>query len=147
MSTELISSQFPQVDTRKLSFAELTVMNLTPLFRKDLVVKWDSKTSSKYIELLCLSFPLPSIYLGGRGDEKRILTGCEELMAVSNFVNDRFALSTSMDFLDSIEGKKYSELTRPWQRRIFENPSVTVHIIENFDRFDYQSLGIGTIVT
>jgi hypothetical protein len=81
---------------------------------------WTLETKSRFIESLIVEVPVPAFYFDGADDEKwLVIDGVQRLSTVSDYLKDRFEL-TALDYLANLQGKKFSDLERPYQRKIEE---------------------------
>lgn len=91
---------------------------------------WTDKAKSKLIESLLIRIPLPAFYIDATNEEKwLVIDGLQRLTTLKRFVIDQNLQLRGLEFLTNLEGKTYSELSRPFQRRILET-QVTVYQIE-----------------
>lgn len=124
-----------RVDTRQitidllLSRIEHEELDLNPNFQRKQGL-WSEKTQSQLIESILVRIPLPSFYLDATDDEKwLVVDGLQRLTTLKRFMIDKELRLSKMEFLTELNGKKYDELPRSFQRRLKETP-VTVYLID-----------------
>ncbi len=95
-------------------------MDLAPDFQRAAGI-WKDKTQSRLIESLLIRIPLPAFYVDG-SDEDRLLVvdGIQRLTAMKRFVVDDDLVLHGLEYLADLEAKRFSDLPRPFQRRIEE---------------------------
>jgi len=99
---------------------------LNPDFQRNEV--WGIKQKSRLIESILIKIPIPSFYIDARDEAKWIVVdGLQRLSTIIKYIKDDFALK-DLEFLQSIESKKFSELDRNFQRRI-EDFKLTLYLI------------------
>jgi uncharacterized protein with ParB-like and HNH nuclease domain len=104
-------------------------LELTPGFQRKGGL-WSDDAQSRLIESTLIRIPLPAFYVDGTNDEKWLMVdGQQRLTALKRFVLDQEFALQGLEFLTQLEGKKYSTLSRPYQRRIVET-QVTVFLID-----------------
>lgn len=91
---------------------------------------WDNATQSRLIESLLIKIPLPAFFVDGTHEDTiLVVDGIQRLLTIKRFVlDDAFALE-GLEYLHELEGKRFSDLKRPLQRRL-EESTITVHRIE-----------------
>lgn len=96
-------------------------INLEPDFQRNFV--WDDIRQSRLIESLLIRIPLPSFYMDATSDDEwLIIDGLQRLYTLDRFVNKtEFALS-SLEFLEDLKDKRFTQLPRSYQRRIEDTP-------------------------
>ncbi|MGH3693302.1 MAG: DUF262 domain-containing protein [Pseudonocardiaceae bacterium] len=102
-------------------------LELAPDFQRRFV--WKGQQKSRLIESILLQIPLPAFYFAE--DSKgvmRVVDGMQRLSTVADFVGDAFSLN-SLEYLDDVRGKYFSELPAPLRRRI-HNAQIVVHVID-----------------
>lgn len=102
-------------------------IDLEPEFQRSFV--WTRKQQCRLIESLLLRIPIPVFYVAA--DEKEnwsVVDGVQRMFTIFNYVTDEYSLNR-LEYLDRFNGKRYSELPRPMQRRIGETELV-VNIVE-----------------
>lgn len=81
---------------------------------------WDQGTKSRLIETLLLDIPVPPLYFDVvTKSEYLIIDGLQRISTIYDFTSDKFSLQ-DLDFLPELDGKKFSELERNYQRSIEE---------------------------
>lgn len=79
-----------------------------------------NESKSRLIELLFLRIQLPEIYLlKKRGKDVKYLKNASILEDIIEFIDDSFCLE-NLEFFKDLNGKKFSEIPCPMQRRIKE---------------------------
>ena len=108
-------------------------LELAPDFQRLQV--WKVRQKAQLIESILLQIPLPAFYFAEEADgSMRVVDGLQRLSTVYDFVNggsDRkggFRLR-ELEYIDDVQGKRFSDLPAPWQRRIF-NTQIVVHVID-----------------
>ena len=81
---------------------------------------WDRKRKSLLIHSLLMGYPIPSLFFAKEGDTLHVLDGKQRLTSIQAFVDDKFALSTSTPNIGDLAGKKFSELGKELQRKIWD---------------------------
>ena len=102
-------------------------IDLAPDFQRSLV--WDEKRKCRLIESLLLRIPIPVFYVAA--DEKEnwaVVDGIQRISTIHEYLTDQFPLG-QLEYLDQLDGRTYSTLPRPMQRRINETQFV-VNVIE-----------------
>lgn len=104
-------------------------LDLQPSFQRKGGI-WNDGAQSRLIESLLIRIPLPAFYVDATNDEKwLVVDGLQRLTALKRFIIDKNLQLSKLEFLQHLIGKRYSELSRPLQRRIAET-QVTVYLIE-----------------
>lgn len=100
-------------------------IDLYPDFqRKDNI--WNKKKQSQLIESVLIRLPLPAFYFDASDDnEWLVVDGLQRLSTLKNFVIDQTLVLGDMEFLSHLDGCRFSDLPREFQRRIEESPIVT----------------------
>ncbi len=99
---------------------------LNPDFQRNEV--WKIKQKSRLIESILIKIPIPSFYIDARDESKWIvIDGLQRLSTIIKYIKDDFPLK-DLEFLKELEGKKFSELERNFQRRI-EDFKLTLYLI------------------
>lgn len=106
-------------------------LKLTPDFQRRANL-WDATRKSRLIESVLLRIPLPSFYFSEDKDGSfEVVDGLQRLCAIFHFVDyDRLNNATQanlnplrlegLQYLRDMEGKSFTNLERPFQRRINE---------------------------
>lgn len=99
-------------------------IDLYPDFqRKDDI--WNKKKQSQLIESVLIRLPLPAFYFDASDDNKwLVVDGLQRLSTLKNFVIDQTLVLENMEFLSHLDGKRFNDLPREFQRRIEESPIV-----------------------
>lgn len=104
-------------------------INLMPEFQRSSGI-WTTGAQSRLIESILIRIPLPAFYMDATDEEHLIVVdGLQRLTTLRSFVLDEKLRLHGLEFLDDFTGKTFSELPRPFQRRIQET-QVTVYLIE-----------------
>ncbi|MGE5341763.1 MAG: DUF262 domain-containing protein [Candidatus Omnitrophota bacterium] len=102
-------------------------IDLKPSYQRKEV--WTIKKSSRLIESVLLSIPIPLFYLAELENEKKeVVDGQQRLNAFFNFLNNKFKLE-KLEILDHLNGKTFEELSPNLQRR-FEDYQLTFFLIK-----------------
>lgn len=113
--------------TRRIRHNEI---DLSPDFQRKAGI-WSQEAQSRLIESILIRIPLPAFYVDAT-DENHwlVVDGLQRLTAFQRFIvdSDSFELR-GMEFLHNLEGKRFSDLPRSFQRRI-EETEVTVFQIQ-----------------
>lgn len=124
-----------RVDTRPISIdlvlarIKYEEINLAPDFQRHADI-WTDASKSRLIESILIRIPLPAFYMDATDDDKwLVIDGLQRLTALKKFVIDNELRLKGLEFLTNLEGKKYNELPRNYQRRIKET-GITVYLIE-----------------
>ena len=106
-----------------------TEIDLSPDFQRDYV--WKQRQRTRLIESILLGIPLPAFYFNQDSDGNyQVVDGVQRLSTISLFMNDGHVLdSTDLEYLQSLHGKKFSQLEQSAGRR-FRSTQIVVHIIE-----------------
>lgn len=92
---------------------------LDPYFQRKAGL-WKADTKSRFIESLIVSVPVPAFYFDGADDDKwLVIDGLQRLSTVFEYLEDGFELR-ALDYVAALEGKKFSDLERVYQRNIEE---------------------------
>ena len=102
-------------------------INLEPDFQRNFV--WDYIRQSRLIESMLIRIPLPSFYMDATNDDEwLIIDGLQRMNTLYRFIiKNEFAL-TGLEFLKDIDGKRFDQLPRNYQRRL-EEASLFLYII------------------
>lgn len=116
----------PEYVDRLLKKYEIGELNLNPDFQRNEV--WKIKQKSRLIESILIKIPIPSFYIDARDEANWIvIDGLQRLSTIIRYMKDEYSLK-DMEFLQELEGKKFSELDRNFQRRI-EDFKLTLYLI------------------
>lgn len=103
-------------------------LNLHPDFQRNEGV-WSKVAQSRLIESLLIRIPIPAFYFDASDDDRwLVIDGLQRLSTVRDFVSDAMQL-VGLEFLDTLEGKTYSELPVSLRRRIDETEVVCYVIL------------------
>ena len=94
-----------------------------------LPLTWDITTSSRFIESLLIRMPPDRVWVGRVGGGYELIDGRGRLAVLQNYLNDVFHLE-GLEYLIDLEGLRFSQLQRNWQRRL-EETSLEVVIIDS----------------
>lgn len=111
---------------RKLQAGEIY---LQPEFQKGMKL-WSEVQQSQLIESILLRLPLPIFYFDEwENGNWAVIDGLQTLCSINNFITpDGYSLS-GLQVLTHLEGKRFSTLERPLQRRI-EEANLYVYLIK-----------------
>ena len=109
---------------------------------------WTVQKNSRLIESILMDLPIPIIYLGQEPDETSIvIDGQQRLMAVFNFLDNKYALKGLGPLKGKLEGLRFKELPQPLQKRVRQFQLSTVEILKESDplvKFDlFERLNMG----
>jgi hypothetical protein len=103
-------------------------IDLAPEFQRSMNL-WEDKKQSQLIESILINFPLPAFYFDGTDKNKwLVVDGLQRLSTIQNFVVDDKLELTGLEFLEKLEGSKFSDLPRALQRQI-EEAQIVAYII------------------
>lgn len=110
---------------RRINHGEI---DLAPAFQRRARL-WKPHKKGQLIESILLRIPLPVFYVSATEDDLwAVVDGLQRLTTIHDFLSDEFAL-TGLEYLDQLEGLRFSKLPRPMQRRI-EETSLLINIIQ-----------------
>jgi hypothetical protein len=90
---------------------------------------WDDKNQSRLIESMLIRIPLPAFYFDATNEGKWIvIDGQQRLSTLKRFIVDQTLRLKGLEFLEDLERKTFSELSRFYQRRILETEITTYQI-------------------
>lgn len=90
---------------------------------------WEEEKKCKLIESILLSFPIPAFYFDASDDENwLIIDGLQRLSSIKEFVLDNSLTLSDLDYLTELNGKTFTELERPFQRKI-EEFEIVVYLV------------------
>ncbi|GAB0058713.1 hypothetical protein SIID45300_03068 [Candidatus Magnetaquicoccaceae bacterium FCR-1] len=103
-------------------------IDLSPDFQRNEV--WKKPAKCRLIESLLIRIPLPAFYMDAT-DEGHwlVVDGLQRLSTLRDFILHKSLDLSDLEFLKDVEGKRFNELPRNYQRRI-EETQVTVYLIE-----------------
>ena len=103
-------------------------IDLAPPFQRMRDI-WKLGPKSRLIESLLLRIPIPVFYVAADEDENwLVVDGLQRFSTMYDYMTGKFLLK-DLEYLKRIEGKKFDQLNRPYQRRISETQLV-VNVIE-----------------
>ena len=80
---------------------------------------WDKAKQSRLIESILIRLPLPAFYFDGTDDDNwLIVDGLQRLTCFNDFIVKDALELVDLEYLKEIEGKRFSELPRSFQRTI-----------------------------
>ena len=123
-----VEASTPTIDllVRRMRHGEI---NLAPDFQRKGGL-WNNDTQSRLIESILIRIPLPAFYVDATSDSFWIVVdGLQRLTTLKRFIVDEDLVLRGLEFLRHLEGKRYSELPRNFQRRIDET-QVTIFSIQ-----------------
>ncbi|MCG8322065.1 MAG: DUF262 domain-containing protein [Cytophagales bacterium] len=111
----------------KLEYNEIDLM---PDFQREGDL-WDNIKKSQLIESILLGLPLPSFYFSvdAKTDKWQVVDGLQRLSTFQAFWVKKTLKLEGLEFLDSYDGKSYSDLTRADLRKI-SGFKVNLYVIE-----------------
>ncbi len=110
---------------RKIKMREI---ELQPDFQR--LVVWNQARKSRLVESILIGIPLPSFYLDAtKPDKWLVVDGLQRLFTLHEFFNEKQLALNSLEFLQDLNGKKYDELPRKFQRDI-EDAELNFYIIQ-----------------
>lgn len=110
---------------RRINHGEI---DLAPAFQRRARL-WKPHKKGQLIESILLRIPLPVFYVSATEDDLwAVVDGLQRLTTIHDFLSDEFAL-TGLEYLEQLEGLRFSKLPRPMQRRI-EETSLLINIIQ-----------------
>ncbi|MCD8274395.1 MAG: DUF262 domain-containing protein [Alistipes sp.] len=90
---------------------------------------WPTEKQSQLIESILIKLPLPAFYFDGSDDNKwLVVDGLQRLSAIKNFVVEKKMALSGLEFLKKLEGLKFDDLPRAYQRQI-EEAEIMAYII------------------
>jgi len=90
---------------------------------------WDLDTKSRLIESLMLRLPIPAFFFDGSDpDNWIIIDGLQRISAISGYLQGDFSL-VGLDYLKRLNGKKYEEIDRKYQRNL-EDYEIFIYVIQ-----------------
>ncbi|MFH7025439.1 MAG: DUF262 domain-containing protein [Heteroscytonema crispum UTEX LB 1556] len=111
---------------KRIKFQEI---DLAPEFQRQDGI-WTPTAESRLIESILIRIPLPAFYMDATNDNKwMVIDGLQRLSTLKKFAIDQTLTLQSLEFLVHLNGKKYDELPRNYQRRI-EETYLTVYLID-----------------
>ena len=90
---------------------------------------WPIEKQSQLIESVLIKLPVPAFYFDGSNDNKwLVVDGLQRLSAIKNFVVDKSMALYGLEFLKKLDGFKFDDLPRAYQRQI-EEAEIMAYII------------------
>jgi hypothetical protein len=133
--TEPFDPTLIRVETRPMTIDLLLTrireeeIDLMPSFQRKPGI-WTDAAQSRLIESILIRIPLPAFYMDATDDEKwLVVDGLQRLTTLKRFAIDKELRLTGLEFLTHLDGKRYDDLPRSFQRRIVET-QVTLYLIE-----------------
>lgn len=124
-----------RVDTRPMTIdlvlkrIRFNEIDLDPTFQRQDDI-WTPTAESRLIESTLIRIPLPAFYMDANNDNKwLVIDGKQRLSTFKKFAIDKTLTLQNLEFLIHLNGKKYDELPRNYQRRI-EETYITVYLID-----------------
>jgi len=104
-------------------------INLSPDFQRKGGI-WTDEAQSRLIESILIRIPLPAFYVDATDEGNwLVVDGLQRLSTLQRFILKQEFVLKGLEFLHPLEGKKFSELSRAFQRRI-EETEVTIFAIQ-----------------
>ena len=104
-------------------------IDMAPEFQRKAGI-WKNDAQSRLIESLLIRIPLPAFYFDATNEDKwLVVDGLQRLTTLKRFVIDQTLPLSGLEFLTDLEGHKYADIPRNYQRRIDES-MITVYLIE-----------------
>lgn len=95
-------------------------IDLRPDFQRNRGL-WNDLRQSRLIESLLIRIPIPAFYIDASNEERWIvIDGLQRLSVFERFIVKKELKLTDLEFLTQYNGKRWDDLPRPMQRRIFE---------------------------
>ena len=111
---------------RKIQLGEI---DLQPEFQRHVI--WDETRQSRLIESILLRIPLPAFYLDGTDDNKwLVVDGLQKLFTLDKFYNKNELELRNLQFLQDINGKRFKDLPRSYQRTIEDYTKLNIYLIQ-----------------
>lgn len=92
-----------------------------------LPLTWDTTTSSRFIESLLIRMPTDKVWVEAVAIGYELIDGRGRVAVLQNYLSDMFHLG-GIEYLVDLEGLRFSQLSRSWQRRLQETPIDVVTI-------------------
>lgn len=103
--------------------------DLQPSFQRRLGI-WTHGKRSRLVESLLLRIPIPVFYAAADAEDAwSVVDGIQRLSTLDGYVNNEYKLR-GLQYLQTFEGKNYSELPRNLQRRIMDT-QLHVNVLEH----------------
>lgn len=120
---------------------------LQPEFQREYV--WDDTKASRFIESILMQIPTPVIYLAEDVDGKKLtIDGHQRLKSIFRFWSNEFPLK-NLTFFKELNGKKFKDLDKEYQRRLLDGVLRTILIRRESDsdvKFElFERLNTGSV--
>lgn len=133
--TEPFDPERIKISTKTLTLDQIITrinyneIDLAPDFQRMRGI-WKSDRKSRLIESLLLRIPIPVFYVAEDDDEHwAVVDGVQRISTIYDYATNQFPL-TQLQYLKWLDGQKYEELPRQFQRRIDET-QIVVNVIES----------------
>lgn len=104
-------------------------IDLTPGFQRKGGI-WNDGAQSRLIESMLIRIPLPAFYIDASDDDKwLVVDGLQRLTAIKRYVIDEDLPLSGLEFLTDYQNTRFSDLPRPFQRRI-EETDIVLYLIQ-----------------
>jgi rubredoxin len=135
----------PDVSSLKKKYDRGT-LNPQPSFQRYQV--WTKKKNSRLLESILLDLPLPILYFAEQKEGPTVvIDGQQRLMAVFDFIDNKYALTGLGPLHKELEGKRFKQLDEELQQRIEDFSLTVVEILKEskedikFDLFERLNTG------
>jgi rubredoxin len=123
-------------------------LNPQPDFQRYQV--WSKQKNSRLIESILLDLPLPMIYFAQQeAGPTVVIDGQQRLMAIFDYLNDKYALAGLGPLKKELEGRKFTSLSEELQERIEDFKLTVVEILKESEegiKFDlFERLNTGAV--
>jgi len=109
---------------KRLKYNEI----INPEFQRNANL-WTNKQMSRLIESILLKLPLPVFYFDVSDPDKWIVVdGLQRLSTIKRFFVDKKLVLNHMEFLTDLNGKKYDDLERRFERIVDDTEFITYQI-------------------
>lgn len=103
-------------------------IDLNPDFQRNANL-WNKKQMSRLIESIILKLPLPVFYFDVTNPDRwLVVDGLQRLSTLKKFIIEESLTLNHLEFLDTLNGEKYSKLERSLKRIIDETQIITYQI-------------------
>lgn len=133
--TEPFDPERIKISTKTLTLDQIITriqyneIDLAPDFQRKEGI-WTQDRKSRLIESLLLRIPIPVFYVAEDDDERwAVVDGVQRISTIHKYATNQFPL-TQLQYLKWLDGQKYEELPRQFQRRIGET-QIVVNVIES----------------
>ncbi|WP_373002627.1 DUF262 domain-containing protein [Sulfurimonas sp.] len=91
-------------------------LELSPDYQRNFV--WKPRQRSKLIESILIRIPLPTFYIDTRNEDQWIvIDGLQRLTSIFTYIDNEYKL-INLQYLTHLNGKKWKDLDRKYQRKI-----------------------------